>query len=172
LCTCHFDILFGGYWLWERQLHVARSQFMLRHMLSLRTLGALRPEGRPRMNNSTGKLVPPSVLAPDLEVTGDITSKGTLVVQARVIGNIAADVVSIQQWANVEGDIEAKWATIEGTVVGAVIAEEVRVAHSGQIKGSVHYAKLAVEAGASIEGNLRKITATQEAVQPSASPSQ
>ena len=124
------------------------------------------------MNNSTGKLVPPSVLAPDLEVTGDITSKGTVVVQARVIGNIAADVVSIQQWANVEGDIEAKQATIEGTVAGAVIAGEVRVAHSGQIKGSVHYAKLTVEAGASIEGHLRKITPTPEPVQPSESPSE
>ncbi len=121
------------------------------------------------MTPQTGKLVPPSVLAPDLEVTGDITTKGPLVVQARVVGNITGEIVTIQHWANVKGDIEAKQATIEGVVVGAVIANDVRVTHSGQINGSVHYTKLAVEAGAMIEGHLRKITPA--AAQPSGSAS-
>ena len=124
------------------------------------------------MTTSTGKLLPTSVLAPDLEVTGDITSKGPLVVQARVVGNITGEIVTIEQRANVKGDIEAKLATIEGVVVGAVIAEDVRVAHSGQINGSVHYAKLAVESGAMIEGHLRMITPPQEPAQPSGSASE
>jgi cytoskeletal protein CcmA (bactofilin family) len=114
------------------------------------------------MTNPTSKLVRPSVLAPDLEVTGDITSKGPLVVQARVVGNIAGEIVTIEQWADVKGDIEAKQTTIEGVVLGEVIAGDVRVAHSGQINGSVHYTKLAVEPGAVIEGHLRKIESTPE----------
>ena len=124
------------------------------------------------MTTSTGKLLPTSVLAPDLEVTGDITSKGPLVVQARVVGNITGEIVTIEQWANVKGDIEAKQATIEGVVVGAVIAGDVRVTHSGQINGSVYYTKLAVEAGAMIEGHLRRITPTPEPDQPSGSASE
>lgn len=124
------------------------------------------------MTTSTGKLLQTSVLAPDLEVTGDITSKGPLVVQARVVGNITGEIVTIEQWANVKGDIEAKLATIEGVVVGAVIAGDVRVTHSGQINGSVNYTKLAVEAGAMIEGHLRRITPTPEPDQPSGSASE
>lgn len=114
------------------------------------------------MNTPTSNVGKPSVLAPDLEVTGDITSKGPLVVQARVVGNITGDIVTIEHWSNVKGDIEARQATIEGVVVGAVVASDVRVAHSGQINGSVHYVKLAVEAGAVIEGRLRKIVPKPE----------
>lgn len=124
------------------------------------------------MTTLTPSTAKPSVLAPDLEVTGDITSRGPLVVQARVVGNITGEIVTIEHWANVKGDIEAKQATIEGVVVGAVIAEDVRVAHSGQINGSVHYAKLAVESGAMIEGHLRMITPPPEPTQPSGSASE
>ena len=124
------------------------------------------------MTPPTPRTAKPSVLAPDLEVTGDITSTGPLVVQARVVGNITGEIVTIEHWANVKGDIEAKQATIEGVVVGAVIAEDVRVAHSGQINGSVHYAKLAVESGAMIEGHLRMITPPPEPTQPSGSASE
>jgi cytoskeletal protein CcmA (bactofilin family) len=119
------------------------------------------------MTPPTPRTVKPSVLAPDLEVTGDITAKGPLVVQARVVGNITGDIITIEHWANVKGDIEAKQATVEGVVVGAVVAGDVRVTHSGQISGSVHYNTLAVEAGAMIEGHLRRITPSPEPDQPS-----
>lgn len=124
------------------------------------------------MNSPTSTAGKPSVLAPDLEVIGDITSKGPLVVQARVVGNITGDIVTIEHWSNVKGDIEARHAAIEGVVVGAVVASDVRVAHSGQINGSVHYAKLTVEAGAVIEGHLRKIAPAPEFAQASASTSE
>ncbi len=124
------------------------------------------------MNSPTSTAGKPSVLAPDLEVIGDITSKGPLVVQARVVGNITGDIVTIEHWSNVKGDIEARHAAIEGVVVGAVVASDVRVAHSGQINGSVHYVKLTVEAGAVIEGHLRKIAPAPDFVQASASPSE
>ena len=124
------------------------------------------------MTTLTPSTAKPSVLAPDLEVTGDVTSRGPLVVQARVVGNITGEIVTIEHWANVKGDITAKQATIEGVVVGAVIAEDVRVAHSGQIYGSVHYTKLTVEAGAMIEGHLRMITPPPEPTQPSGSDSE
>ncbi len=122
------------------------------------------------MNSSTSKATKSSVLAPDLEVIGNITSKGPLVVQARVVGNIAGDSVTIEHWANVKGDIEAKKAVIQGVVVGAVLASDVQVAHSGQINGSVHYATLAVEGGGTIEGHLRKITSIPDLVPLSTAP--
>ena len=76
------------------------------------------------MNSPTSTAGKPSVLAPDLEVIGDITSKGPLVVQARVVGNITGDIVTIEHWSNVKGDIEARHAAIEGVVVGAVVVVE------------------------------------------------
>jgi cytoskeletal protein CcmA (bactofilin family) len=124
------------------------------------------------MTPPTPRTVKPSVLAPDLEVTGDITAKGPLVVQARVVGNITGDIVTIEHWANVKGDIEAKQATVEGVVVGAVVAGDVRVTHSGQISGSVHYNTMTVETGAMIEGHLRRITPPLEPDQPSESASE
>lgn len=109
------------------------------------------------MNSTSVQMTKPSVLAPDLEVTGNIHSTGDLIVQAQVTGDIAASTVAVHQWANVNGDIQSKQLIVDGRVDGHVVAGSVTVSQSGQIMGSLHYSSLVVEAGAEIGGHLRKV---------------
>lgn len=99
----------------------------------------------------------PSVLAADLEVTGNIHSTGDLIVQAQVHGNISGAVVAVQEWAHVSGDVEAGQTIIDGRIDGRVAAHQVTVTRMGNITGAVHYTSLTVEAGATIEGDLQRI---------------
>ena len=65
------------------------------------------------MSPPTPRTAKPSVFEPDLEVTGDITGTGPLVVQACVVSNLTGEIVTIEHWANVKGDIEAKQARLK-----------------------------------------------------------
>lgn len=109
------------------------------------------------MTSISGQTAQPSVLASDLEVSGDIQSTGEVVVQAQVTGNIVASVVAIHAGATVTGDIEAGQVTIDGRINGQVVAGKVIVTRSGEIRGALHYRSLTVEADATIEGELQRI---------------
>lgn len=109
------------------------------------------------MNSLPDKVTKPSVLAPDLEVTGNIHSTGDLIVQAQVTGNIAAATAAIHPWASIKGDIEAHQVTVDGRVEGHITGGSVTVSHTGQIVGSLAYTSLAVREGATIDGDLKRV---------------
>lgn len=114
------------------------------------------------MNSTSGKVAKPSVLAPDLEVTGNIHSTGDLIVQAQVTGNIDASTVAVHPWASIFGDVEAQQVTVDGHVEGHIVGGSVTVSHRGQITGSLSYMSLAVQEGATIDGELKRLVhATQ-----------
>lgn len=109
------------------------------------------------MNSTARHSAKPSFLAADLEVTGDIRHAGTLVVQAKVHGNIRAAALTLQQGAEVIGDVEALEAKIYGSVQGSAFIEDVTVGTTGQVIGSLQYKTLSVEAGAILDAEIRKM---------------
>lgn len=115
------------------------------------------------MNRPSGHSAKPSLLASDLEVIGDIRHAGTLVVQGKVTGNIRAVNLTLQQGAEVTGDVEAHQAKIEGSVEGATFVEDIVIGHGGRLVGSLQYARLVVEAGAILEADVRKMAAVEVA---------
>lgn len=115
------------------------------------------------MDSAARHSAKPSFLAADLEVTGDIRHAGTLVVQAKVHGNIRAAALTLQQGAEVIGDVEALEAKIYGAVQGSAFIEEVTVGTTGQVIGSLQYNTLAVEAGAILDAEIRKMAPVEVA---------
>jgi len=109
------------------------------------------------MNSTARHSAKPSFLAADLEVTGDIRHAGTLVVQAKVHGNIRAAALTLQQGAEVMGDVEALEARIYGSVQGSAFIEDVTIGTAGQLTGSLQYKTLAGEAGAILDAEIRKM---------------
>ena len=123
------------------------------------------------MDSAARHSAKPSFLAADLEVTGDIRHAGTLVVQAKVTGNIRAAALTLQQGAEVIGDVEALQAQIYGSVQGFAFIEDVTVGTTGQVIGSLQYKTLAVEAGAILDAEIRKM-APVEVVATEVSPAE
>ena len=123
------------------------------------------------MDSAARHSAKPSFLAADLEVTGDIRHAGTLVVQAKVHGNIRAAALTLQQGAEVMGDVEALEAKIYGSVQGSAFIEDVTVGTAGQVIGSLQYKTIAVEAGAILDAEIRKM-APVEMVSTEVSPAE
>lgn len=123
------------------------------------------------MDSAARHSAKPSFLAADLEVTGDIRHAGTLVVQAKVTGNIRAAALTLQQGAEVIGDVEALQAKIYGSVQGSAFIEDVTVGTTGQVIGSLQYKTIAVEAGAILDAEIRKM-APVEMVSTEVSPAE
>ena len=109
------------------------------------------------MASSSVQPVKTSVLASDLEITGDVSCTGQVVIEARIIGNVAADDIAIEATAYVDGDLEARALKIEGVVLGSVTAADVTVTAHGRISGSISYGTLTVQPGGTVEGVVKKI---------------
>ena len=71
---------------------------------------------------------PPSLLAADLLITGDIVSAGEIQIDGRVNGNIQSDVLVVGESAQITGEIRAENVRIHGHVNGQIKARTVSLA--------------------------------------------
>lgn len=96
-----------------------------------------------------------SVISADLEIDGEIVSKGAVDVMGQVRGNIDAADVSVAESGRVTGSIHADTTTLRGKVSGEVVAGSVNIHASARIEADVSYSAIGVEYGAEVIGALR-----------------
>jgi cytoskeletal protein CcmA (bactofilin family) len=98
-----------------------------------------------------------SIVAARTRITGGIEIDGVLRIAGRVNGNIRADgQVLVAPGGVVEGDIMTRQAMVGGEVRGQILADELVVLHTGcTVHGDVVTPRIAVEEGATFNGNLR-----------------
>lgn len=101
-----------------------------------------------------------TVLAPGVEISGDISFSGALHVDCKVKGNILAAPgakarVQVSDKGEVEGEIRAPEIIINGKVRGDVYStEKLNLAARAAITGNVHYNMIEMEMGAEVNGSL------------------
>ncbi len=125
------------------------------------TAPALIPErnkGISRLSNV------PSIISSDMTVTGDLQSGGDLQVEGNVIGDIHVAKLVITDGGNVTGDIVANEVRICGTLNGSVRSKMVTLTATARVTGDVHHEVLAIEAGARLEGQCRRLAAPEAPV--------
>ncbi len=98
-----------------------------------------------------------SILAVGTRITGGIEIDGVLRVAGRVDGNIRADgQVLVAPGGVVEGDMMTRRAIVGGEMRGQIFADELVVLRTGcTVQGNVVTPRIAVEEGATLNGNLR-----------------
>lgn len=99
----------------------------------------------------------PSLISADLKVVGNLESDGDLQIDGNVQGDIKSRSVTVGESAKVKGGIVADTARICGTVTGKVQASSVTVAKGAKVKGDIIQQTLSIEAGAEIEGQIRRM---------------
>lgn len=109
-------------------------------------------------NMISSGIVTPSLVSKTLYVKGNLVSKGTVEVEGKVEGNINGDIVTLREGGFVTGDIDANVVNIKGRFEGSVIANRLNVAKEARLSGNIRYVSLSVEDGASIDGQLQRIT--------------
>ncbi len=100
---------------------------------------------------------PPSLMAVDLVITGDIVSSGEIQIDGRVNGNIQSEVLVVGEQAIITGEIRADSVRIHGKVNGQIKARAVSLAKTAHVLGDILHETLAIEQGAFLEGHCRRL---------------
>jgi len=105
---------------------------------------------------------PPSLLSPDLTITGNLHSDGEIQIDGRVEGDIQADVLIVGETAQVNGEITAESVRVHGHITGQIKATSVSLVKTAHVLGDILHGNLAIEQGAFLEGHCRRIESTKK----------
>jgi cytoskeletal protein CcmA (bactofilin family) len=130
---------------------------------SFNDMGSLKPAGGPpQMANArpapaaargTGA---PSVIGPDLTITGNLESKGEVQIEGEVQGDIHAQRIVIGERARITGALIAEEVVVRGGVQGSIRGNAVTFQATSRVEGDVFHKSLAIEQGAFFEGKSRR----------------
>lgn len=98
-----------------------------------------------------------SILGMDIQIEGQLDSKGDIQLDGRVYGNINSVSLTIGEKAHIKGDISAGDVIIYGRVSGNIRSGKVRLMSSARVEGDIFYSTLAVDSGACLDGNCRHV---------------
>lgn len=99
----------------------------------------------------------PSIISRDLELIGNVRSKGSIEIEGAIKGDIEADTVSIRENGRINGNIKAKVINIKGLFNGVATCEKINISDTARITGEINYMSLSADYGASINCQLKRI---------------
>jgi cytoskeletal protein CcmA (bactofilin family) len=99
----------------------------------------------------------PSILSQGFRVDGDIACDGEIHIAGTLIGNLVASKVTLGEGGTVNGAIEAETAVINGVLQGRLVAVNVILGRSAQVRADVVYCSMRIEPGAVFEGYSRRV---------------
>lgn len=112
-----------------------------------------RPIGSPLR---TGERGTPSIIGPELQITGNLISRGEVQIEGEVQGDIHGSHVIVGERAVVTGGIVADEVVVRGHVMGSVRGKRVLLQSTCRVEGDVYHLTLAIEQGAYFEGKSRR----------------
>lgn len=103
----------------------------------------------------------PSIVRSDLTIRGNVSGKGDVQIEGKVFGKIEVGNLIVAEGGEVEGDIVAKAVAVAGTVRGSIKAGTVTLSATARVQGGVLHDVLAIEAGAQLEGECKRLPGAQ-----------
>ena len=96
------------------------------------------------------------IVGPDIKMKGvEVTDCDTLVVEGRIEATLDARVLQIASNGVFQGTVAVDVAEIHGALEGELTVRKQLVVHAtGRVSGKIHYAKIKVEEGAEISGEI------------------
>jgi len=98
----------------------------------------------------------PSIISPDLMITGNLQTEGDLQIEGTVQGDIRANLLTIGEKATIRGEIVAEDVVVNGHVIGRIRGSKVRLSATGRVEGDIQHTTIAIEAGAQFEGSVHR----------------
>ena len=99
----------------------------------------------------------PSIISPDLKIIGNLKSSGDIQIDGAVEGDVESRCVVVGEGAKVEGAVIAETARISGAVNGQIQARSVTLDRTAEVFGDIVHGSLIMEAGALLEGSVRRM---------------
>lgn len=113
-----------------------------------------------------------SIIGPGMKVVGDCTSDGTIRVEGRVDGSVAASKsVVVGKDGMVKGDISTQDAIIAGKVSGSVSAESrIELQATCRVQGDIRSRRVKLDEGGQVDGQLHMGASSPKSSPQPASP--
>jgi len=112
-----------------------------------------------------------SVIGASLQFTGEIKSAGSVRIEGQVTGRVTARSLTLGRGGEIEGDVAAEIAQIDGLLEGDLEADTVILGSSAQVFGDITHRSLSMEPGARFEGrSILSRAATGESMPETATP--
>jgi cytoskeletal protein CcmA (bactofilin family) len=120
-----------------------------------------RPEARSN-ERKEAKLV----VGPEIKIKGvEISDCDTLVVEGRIEATLDSRVLEITSHGVFQGTIAVDQAEIHGRFEGELTVRKQLVIHAtGKVSGKIRYAKIKVEEGAELSGEIQMLDKTQPSI--------
>ena len=109
------------------------------------------PQTAPERERPSGQH---SIIPADLEITGNLVSRGDIHVEGVIHGDITCRLLTLTGQPIIQGSVEAESVRVSGTFNGKVQAKKVSLTKAARMTGEICYETLEIEPGASIEGKL------------------
>ncbi|HEB49302.1 MAG TPA: polymer-forming cytoskeletal protein [Desulfobulbus sp.] len=104
-----------------------------------------------------------SIISSEMQVQGDIRFKGKARIDGTVQGDIRGEYLVISESGTIHGNLDLETLVCHGRVEGDVKAELITAHSTASINGCLTAANLTVEAGATLEGEIRAARREQAA---------
>jgi cytoskeletal protein CcmA (bactofilin family) len=104
-----------------------------------------------------------SLIAPNVEIRGDVVFSGGLRVDGRVHGNVRNEsngpgLLVLSENGSVTGNVEVHDAVVNGTINGDLsVGHFLELQSRARVSGNISYRKLQMECGAAIDGRLQSL---------------
>ena len=98
----------------------------------------------------------PSIISPEMTITGNVVSNGDVQVDGTVDGDVRAEILTIGEKGTINGTVRAATLRVLGHIDGEIQAGDVTILANARVRGDVVHESLAIEAGAMIEGHCRR----------------
>jgi cytoskeletal protein CcmA (bactofilin family) len=93
-----------------------------------------------------------STIGEDLQITGNVSSKGEIHLDGYVIGDVSCVALVLGETAKLEGNVTAEDVVIRGRLIGSVRALRITLQSMAHVEGDLYHGSLALEQGAFFEG--------------------
>jgi len=129
--------------------------------------GSKNENSRPKVSSSS---IPKSggdrrnIISEGTVVVGNINAEGDLRVEGKVIGTLVCNSkLVVSETGYIEGNVDARMATIEGEIKGNVVTRELlTIDKTGKIFGDIFTQKLVVQMGAIFTGSSKMAEAAKD----------
>jgi len=88
-----------------------------------------------------------SVLVSDVKIKGNITEKGSIIIDGEVNGNINAELVETFENSHIKGNIKSKKTFISGKLKGDINSDSVHIRKTADVDGTIKQKTLSIEEG-------------------------
>ena len=92
-----------------------------------------------------------SVLLSDVSIKGNITEKERLMTDAKVEGDVSAEILQTFESSNIKGNVNSSNVSVGGVLKGNIKSDKIRIKSSADVDGVLNQKNLSIEDGAKLK---------------------